>query len=80
MLAFAATLPARGGDRERVEEAAADVRAIGNAIFADADDVEGAIEEVLEAIEAVTRTGDAAGVPVRRVLGVLLLTLGREGV
>jgi hypothetical protein len=80
MIAFAATLPTRGGDRQRVEEAAADVRAIGNAIFADADNVEDAIEEVLEAIEAVTRTGRADARPIRDLLDALVAALGREWV
>jgi hypothetical protein len=79
MLAFAATLPTQGGNRQRVEAAAVKVEAIEGAFFASQADVENAMADVLEAIEAVMRTGDPAGEPVRRVLEVLLVTLGREG-
>lgn len=75
---FAATLPTQGGDRQRVENAAAKVAAIENATFTSADGIEAAIKDVLDAVEAVTRTEDPAGEPIRGLLDALVATLGRE--
>ena len=78
LTSFAMTQPTRGGARQRCQQAAAAMQMLRTSSLTTRVQIESAMKDVSDAIEVVTRAADPAGTPLRRILGLLLETLGQE--